>query len=230
MATLRHALKKIAHKTNEWAGIPMPLEGERLVIEPTYPNAEMLMAMGRAEAPPLDEEEARVGEGGFRLRNTFWSWSKRSYITVYEDDGKIQWSIRPGVHHLNLDLQALGCADAWGIEQESNAIHTLGTLIRHRQFKQYMLTGMFMEQSKRSGIHYLFRRLKPTVALRSKDDDMKILCCLCMHPIGYYARSWAGAMVPTDDVISHLALMRGDEAMYWRRANQHPSWVPEAGL
>ena len=42
--------------------------------------------------------------------------------------------------------------------------------------------------------------------------------------------SWAGAMVPTDDVIAHLSLMRGDEHMFWKRCNQHPSWRPEAGL
>lgn len=59
---------------------------------------------------------------------------------------------------------------------------------------------------------------------------MRILCCLCMRPIAYYADSWAGAMCPTDDVIAHLALMRGDEAMFWRRCNQHPPYRPEAGL
>ena len=77
-----------------------------------------------------------------------------------------------------------------------------------------------------------FRRLKPTVAisLKGTDKSPRILCALCLHPIAYYEDSWAGAMCPTDDVIAHLALMRGDEAMYWRRANQHPPWRPEAGL
>jgi hypothetical protein len=37
-------------------------------------------------------------------------------------------------------------------------------------------------------------------------------------------------MCPTDDVIAHLQLMRGDERMFWKRSNQHPSWRPEAGL
>jgi hypothetical protein len=37
-------------------------------------------------------------------------------------------------------------------------------------------------------------------------------------------------MCPTDDVIAHLMLMRGDEALLWRKANQHPSWVPESGI
>ena len=42
--------------------------------------------------------------------------------------------------------------------------------------------------------------------------------------------SWAGAMCPTDDVLAHLMLMRGDEAMFWRRANQHAAIDPLAGL
>jgi hypothetical protein len=37
-------------------------------------------------------------------------------------------------------------------------------------------------------------------------------------------------MTPTDDVIAHLLLMRGDEAEYWGQANQHRPESPEAGL
>jgi hypothetical protein len=31
-------------------------------------------------------------------------------------------------------------------------------------------------------------------------------------------------------VIAHLMLMRGDEPMFWRRANQHPVWTKGAAL
>ena len=86
--------------------------------------------------------------------------------------------------------------------------------------------------------------MKPTVALGHSGgwrgylakergrpyDDTNILCAMCLHPIGYYAGSWAGAMCPTDDVLAHLMLMRGDEKMFWRRANQHAAYLPEAGL
>jgi hypothetical protein len=46
----------------------------------------------------------------------------------------------------------------------------------------------------------------------------------------YYAGSWGGAMCPTDDVIAHLTLMRGDEPMFWRRSNQHHPKRHESGL
>lgn len=219
---MRSGLARIAGGLGEWAGIPMPLEGSPLVIEPTYHKAAELMAIGREAAPPAEPSDARI-------RNHFWSWTRRTEIVVWEEGGKILWGPSTRPHHIDIDLGTLGAADAWGIEQESRAVHLLGTLVKHRQFKQYMLTGMFMVRSERSGISYLFRRLKPTLAL-STIGDVRILAALCLHPIAYYERSWAGAMCPTDDVIAHLSLMRGDECMFWRRANQHPPWRPEAGI
>ena len=123
---------------------------------------------------------------------------------------------------------------------QGTASVTLAGLLSHRAFKAYMMTGTFLEISKRSGVAYMFRRLRPTLALSMREGSIRhgsrgvggtrILAALCLHPIGYYRGSWAGAMTPTDDVIAHLMLMRGDEAMFWRRANQHAPWRPEAGL
>jgi hypothetical protein len=45
MTGLRHALRDIGRERGDWSGIPMPMEGERLVVEPTYPNAKAFMAM-----------------------------------------------------------------------------------------------------------------------------------------------------------------------------------------
>lgn len=226
-AALRNGLRKVATICDEWAGIPMPLTDEKLVIHTRYPNAEALSAIGRPAPTEPDAEFA-----GAKIRNTFWSVHKRSHIIIFElADGRIDWGVQPGVHHLEQSLRTLGCSEAWGIEQEGKAIDLLGTLLPHRHFKQYLLTGSFLERSKRSGVTYLFRRLKPTVAIVTyKVTRTKVLCALCLHPIAYYAGSWGGAMCPTDDVVAHLMLMRGDEPMFWRRANQHPAWLPQAGL
>lgn len=223
-APLRNGLRRVSDKLEEWAGIPMPLDGESLVVEPSYPKAAELMRIGRSESSQDDDD-------GWTVRNEFWSHHKRCTIIVMQSpDGRVTYGVQPGIHHFKHDLNTLGCADAWGIEQESTAIALLATLVSHRQFRQYMLTGMFLESSQRSGVTYMFRRLKPTVAIAKDGETTRILCSLCMHPIAYYAGTWAGAMCPTDDVVAHLMLMRGDEPMFWRRANQHPSWVPEAGL
>lgn len=92
------------------------------------------------------------------------------------------------------------------------------------------MTGGFIETSKRSGVTYLFRRLRPTLALKDNNGEMKILCALCLHSIGFYRGTWAGALCPTDDVISHLVMMRGSEAKFWAHANQHHPVRPEAGI
>jgi len=211
----------MAAERGEWAGIPMLLDGERLIVEPTYPKADKLMAYGAAP----DEPGPPVV-----VRNSFWSARHMSDIHIFEHDGKIRWGLSPGVNHFRYDLRTLGCMDAWGIEQESNAVQLLGTLVRHRQLKQYLLTGMFLERSSRSGLMYMFRRLRPTVVMTMSGPEARILCTLCLHPIAFYAGSWAGAMCPTDDVVAHLMLMRGDEPMLWRRANQHAAYRPESGL
>lgn len=221
-AGFRNGIRRLAAERGEYAGIPMPLEGMRLVVEPSYPKAAELMSIGRQEEVDKPSDT--------KLRSHFWSTHRRSEILIWEEGGKIDWGAVPRPHHFMLDLETLSAADVWGVEQEANAVQLLGTLLRHRIFKQYLLTGMFVESSRRSGISYVFRRLKPTVALSSRTGKLKIIAVLCLHPIAYYEGSWAGAMCPTDDVVAHLMLMRGDEAMFWRRANQHPAYRPEAGL
>ena len=182
-------------------------------------------------AKPDDDAEPTTDD--VKIRNRWWSSRLRAEIYIWEEpDGRVVWGKHHRPHAISMALQTLGCSVAWGVEQESEAIQTLGQMIRHHQFKQYLLTGMFLETSRRSGLTYLFRRLRPTVAIdaRATGGDSRILAALCLHPIGYYAGTWAGSMCPTDDVIAHLSLMRGDEAMFWKRANQHPPGRPEAGL
>lgn len=237
-AKLRNVLRAIAEERGEWAGIPMPIEDARLVIEPTYPNAEALSKLcgnrveTEAEAA-RDAEYPPTGRVG-RAVNRLWSTRWRCWVDICRtEDGREAFKV-PVVGSGNAAtklLVTLGASDAWGIEQEANAVSLLGTLVRHRQFKQYMMTGTFLETSKRSGVAYLFRRLRPTVAISTRSGHLlRILCALCMHPIAYYADSWAGAMTPTDDVVAHLMMMRGDEPMLWRRSNQHHPHHPEAGL
>lgn len=172
-----------------------------------------------------------IAPGHIEVERHFWSSRIKSDVILFNDEDGPTWGIVPGVHHLTMDLHTLGAADAWSLETESKAMETLRGLVSHRQMRQYLLTGMFLEMSKRSHVQYVFRRLKPTVALKEGlDGEMRILACLCLHPIAYYERTWAGAMCPSDDVLAHLMLMRGDEVMFWKRANQIAPYRPEAGL
>lgn len=232
-AGLRNGLRMVAERDSAWAGIPMPLSGRRLVIEPKFPRAAELstLLMDKDQAAKDAAETERLGFNGVKERNRFWSFHKRAWVVIFEyPDGRIDWGLDRGPHVVDRLMDVMDCSSAWGIEQEGRAVQTLGSLVRHHQFKTYMLTGMFMEKSKRTGLIYVFRRLRPTVVIDLSGDSAKIRCCLCMHPIGYYEGSWAGSMCPSDDIIAHLMLMRGDEALFWRRANQHAAWMPEAGL
>lgn len=201
----------------------MPIEGQALQIEPRYPNADGLMAIG---APAAAEEDPNI-----KTRNVFWSRRHRCDVYVYEEGGRVKKLVAARASAVNRLIETIDCSRAWGIEQEARAIDTLGKMLRHHQFKQYLLTGAFIE-SGRSGTCYIFRRLRPTIALAvdDKNNETRFLAALCMHPIAYYRGTWAGGMCPTDDVIAHLMMVRGDEHLYWRRCNQHPMHAPEAGL
>ena len=113
---------------------------------------------------------------------------------------------------------------------EANALDKLLGHVGKHKFKQYVLCGMFLETSLKSGVTYLFKKLRPTLALRPVEDHMKVIAALCLHPVGYYQESYGGCMVPTDDVLAHLLCMRGDEHFFWRKANQHQIYEAESGV
>lgn len=219
---IREALKHIGAKESSWAGIPLPMGHTKLVVEPRFPRAAELMKI-------FDEPEKEVDPEvrGAKCINRWYCRRHRIHVAIWAlADGRRVKMVDPG-HHLGMEMNTVDASVAWGLEQEHNALNLLGELIPHHMFKAYILTGMFIETSKRSGVTYFFRKLRPTIAARAGGN---ILAALCLHPIAYYQGSWAGAMVPTDDIIAHLMLMRGDEVMFWRRANQHPHHRPEAGL
>lgn len=226
-AALRYGLTRLAAERDQWAGVPMPLDDHPLVVEPQYPRAAALMAFGRAAAEGHQEQTANTGK---RIRNRFYSVQRRCDIIIWEENGRIEWGLHHAIHSFNQQVETLGASVAWGLAQETAALETLSGLISPHAYKMYLLTGSFLETSKRSGLTYMFRKLRPTVAIGNDDGQLKIRAALCMHPIAYYQGTWSGAMCPTDDVIAHLMMMRGDEPLYWRRCNQHPAYRPEAGL
>lgn len=224
VAETRMALHALAlDKEGLIEGIPMPLEGEELVLNEKYPLKELFDKVQEKKKSKLDN---------VHVRNRFYHERRRVEIVIFEEvEGKIEYAVVPHMNSIDSQMHTLNCSSAWGVEQEFRALRLLNRLIPDFKFKQYVLTGAFLERSRRSNVMYIFRKLRPTVAIStSSGETAKILCALCLHPIGYYAGSWAGAMCPTDDVISHLMLMRGDEKMFWRQSGQHPPWSSLAGL
>lgn len=241
-AQARHFYDLLSDQINEWQGIPVPL-GDDLPLRlcPGHPlqgffpspDNEIQIIVGG----PVDLDDAE------RVVNSWYDGKRNRDVYIFrKSDGRAFAVASPrapdrSMDRLDLWLRTLGASDAWGIGAEVKAMEKLQGIVSDRQFQHYVLTGSFLETSPRSNITYLFRRLRPTVALtprrpwwRGRSENMHVLAVLCMHPIGYYDKSWAGCMVPSDDVIAHLLSMRSDEAYFWRKANQHDAASPEAGL
>lgn len=222
----------------DWQGIPVSLgEDMPLTLTPNHPMREFF-------APPVARvcsvDDVREDE---RIVNTWWCRKRQANVLVIDQGGRrsalLEYrSADRSMDRLTYWVRTIGACDAWGLEAEQRARETLRAMLSDHQWRQYDLCGSFLESSPRSGLTYVFRRLRPTIALsprtpwfyKRQDDHMRCLAVLCMHPIGYYQGTWAGCMVPSDDVIAHLSWMRGDEAGYWKNANQHDPESPEAGL
>ena len=213
----------------------MPVPGLELVLEPRY----KLKAMSEFRwkecydengvRMPLDEEPTSEPSEYQRV-NSWWSDRLRVTIIVVKDRGGRARAAAELEDGLSFALRTLEAASTWPIEAEQKAQKKLASLIPAHLFELYSLTGYYSEVSNRSQITYIFRRGRPTIAMREETGGYHVLCALCLHPIGYYGQTWAGVMCPTDEVIAHLLMMRGSEEKYWANANQHPIDHPAAGV
>lgn len=219
-----------AAAAGEWSGCPMPVPGIPLRVEPRHPLAEKLNGF-RLPGEEPEPTEPR-GDDEPEVINSWYS--HRMSCTVYlARDSKGYFAAKEpeyGGKKIDFWLKTIGASRAWSLDAEFRAMETLKGYISEAAFRAYVLTNSFLETSKRTKVTYLFRRGRPTVALRATNEGMRILTTLCLHPMGMYEGTWAGVMVPTDDVIAHLALMRGDEPKFWGKANHHPHWNANAGF
>jgi hypothetical protein len=226
----------LSEYTNDWQGVPVPLGDEMpIVLDPAHPLFEFF----RQAKSVVETDDA-----GLRVVNRWFSRARQCDVFVVEsDDGRrsavtIPVSPDRSMDRLTFWVRTIGACDAWELDSEYRARGTLRAMLTERQWMHYELTGSFFESSPRSGLTYVVRRLRPTIALspRGRDgsggeeESMRCLAVLCLHPIGFYSATWAGCMVPSDDVIAHVAWIRGDEAGYWKHANQHARHSAEAGL
>jgi|ERR1041385_936116 hypothetical protein len=218
-------LSQLARDRCEWAGIPIPqIEQYRLQLEPRFPYQFNACSNEDVDA---DLEHTPMVD----VINQWWSDVKHCEVAIYETpDGKRHWTLLPFSKSAML-MGTMLVSVAWPFDAELKALQKLHELVELHKLHSYLITGMFIETSQRSGVTYMFRRLRPTLAIKAGlDGQLKILCALCRHSIGWYRGTWGGAMCPTDDVIANLCWMRGDEAKFWAQSNQHHPITPQAGL
>ena len=222
----------------EWSGLPMPMPGLPLEIEKTHPCRDRILELEAGFNEGSDDESSGLTqdllsdeEGTWTVRNSWWSTRTGRMVAIITDGTRyrVARSRDDYVRRFAMAIDTLRASAAWTIETEIAAIETLSGHLKDRPhlWEAYIATGSFIETSARSGVTYLFRRCRPTVAFR----DQRLLCTLCLHPLAYYRDTHAGGMCQTEnDVIAHLLLMRADEHFFWRKANQHPPDHPESGL
>lgn len=238
LLTLDQAARQLAETSlarQDWSGVPLPIPGLSLVLEPRYKHKHMAEFRWKecydenGIPQPIDEEPSPQ-PSEYRRVNSWWNSRYQSRVIVLHDkQGRARVGLDPE-DRLSFTIRTLDAAVVWPIEAEQKAQQKLATLISDQSFQLYQLTGHFAELSKRSQVTYMFRRGRPTIAIRQDETGGYPLCALCLHPIGYYADTWAGVMCPTDEVIAHLLMMRGSEEKYWANANQHPVDHPAAGI
>lgn len=232
---LRASMMELSDLTDEYAGVPVPVEDMGLVIAEGYRFAEAFQVRRETEASsdvvvrnswPLRWKGLRVG----------------ARVYVVEHEGRIRAHVQPRYRSsaaATMLVHSMRASLAYDPYAEQIAREKLADMLAPHIMAAYLTTGAFIESSERSGLTYLLRMGRPTVVLAgdrtNPDANLRVLTTLCMHPIGYYVDesgdgSMAGAMVPTDDVVSHLLFIRADEAGYWRVANQHHPESAEAAL
>lgn len=226
-------LMHLAEHAGEYAGIPYPIPGEDLLTHPSYRFTkvfeEQQLAAFHKKVAERDPDEPIID-----IINGWTCTRTRRHVFVIQE--RREGAKRIGFTYplpcvFDYALKTLGLVCAWKLEAELKATQKLAELVTPHAFQCYLTTGSFLETSTRSGVTYMFRRCRPTVAMRERSPgDIRILCTLCLHPIGYYDKSYGGSLVPTDDVIAHLLLMRADEPHLWRLANQHPKEAVQSDL
>lgn len=232
---VRRMADRAAAAKGEWAGAPIPINGFKLNLEPRYPfKGVQGMCLEKPGKSIFDSGEPVPAD--LREINSWYCRARNVVVAIWEEGGRREWGVLPAFRQgerSRFILDTIGVAiQAWSIEAEREAMKTLSTLIRPHLFNAYEMTGTFIETSPRSRLTYLFRRCRPTLVLANSKrlGCMVCIAALCLHPIGHYEGTFAGCMVPTDDVIAHLLMMRADERKFWSKANHHDLWSARAGV
>lgn len=234
-------IQAIAIRRGHLSGYAMPVKGLSLTLAPHIPD-HGLHRVFEDDEPAGEMVRSCSGQDVSYEVNSWFSHRLHRMVRVFTNESGRRWA-RLGEPEWKTRLAtAIGSAGpamvAWDVGSEDRAEEKLRGLIDEHQWRAYRHTGQFWEKSTRSGVTYVFRRLRPTLAFSCRSREgvelenqaVRPLCALCLHPVAYYDGTWAGGMVPTDDVIAHLLLMRGDEHRFWRMANQHPVWAAFAGV
>jgi hypothetical protein len=162
-----------------------------------------------------------------------------AYIVQHPKTGKCKLTTNCLYNETSLKIQlyinTYAASRTYKVDAEKKAMQCLRAKVDKDQFERYIFTGTIFERSKRTGLVYIFRRARPTIVFREFIDEQgrnnqRFVAALCGHSQGYYSTTWAGTMVPTDDVVAHILMMRSDEYKFWKVCTQHGEFSPQAAV
>lgn len=229
---LMTALNRYAASQGWPYGMPIPaLNGSsnRLAIAKRAPFGDRKMPTMPEMMGAVVPRELRELEG-LKVVNCWHNRDGMLVLIMESKDGKRVPYVgeHPCVERFHMMIETAVCrTGAVRSRAEVKAFMNLAERLNETQVDSYLLNGSFIETSKRSGVKYVFRKGLPTIAL---SREIKFLAALCLHPLAYYENTFAGSMAPSDEVLTHLLLMRSDEHRLWKESNQHPLWAIGSGL
>jgi hypothetical protein len=168
-----------------------------------------------------------------------WYPNKRVCVEVYRD--------KEGTKYLHVPKRR-GVYYRWALIIRSDAVRMRVTNLKAeekaranlleklsgRQKRELILTGAFTEVG-RSGMNYRITFNRPTLAYRivgceGRQKELEFRAALCLHPLGFYSKTFTGSLPPSEDMLTHLLMIRADEHGFWKKSNQHTWDDPLGGL
>lgn len=221
-----------------------PDRWDRMIDEPMLASLDAFLRENESACENLDfmlQSQAHDVQPDITSEPRWLSNGRYAALEAYLYNGRVVETKRvpaetPAHQRLEILLQTTRVRHhATLAKSERVAREKLETLLSPEQREWYEVDGSFFEKSEKSGIHYLLRKSRPTLALKMEakqqgDNKVRPLCALCFHPFAYHAGTWASVFPPSDEVMTTLLFIRGDEAAFWKRANQIPIEAPQSGV
>lgn len=156
-----------------YGGMPMLHDTLELVLEKRYPfqGLQGMSSKKVDEAGLRTEQKLSTGkkeeEGEYPKVINHWISKYPKYhgqliiLYINEPGGRLEWAVMVNTDTPRWvrELETLGCYRVWNVDAECDAQLKLKSLVSDAQFKSYFCTGSFLEQSRRSQVAYMFRRL-----------------------------------------------------------------------
>ncbi len=230
------------------ASFPVAAAMNNIPIETKYGSVESALATAFENlkkerklpqvTPPEDEEVPGKFINSWYAKRIRGGILERNLVYVYvenPDDPPKEWRkkfVQEGWIPRYRESTFMHLQTAWKADYqfgfaEEKAHKKLRELIEPFEYERYLLTGVIVFVGK-GGVQYMIRKGKPTLSFRIVPSETKEgestfrpLAAMCTHSAGYFSRTWASFLPPTDDVITHLLLLRRGEHEFWKRCQQH---------